>query len=269
MTINQFIDQAIAKLSNQNISSARLDVFMIASFILDKPKEWLLINGSQQLSSDSLELLNEAIKKRINKIPVAYITGYKWFYGHKFKINNKVLVPRPESEVLVDEASRVIKDSSSKILDVGTGSGCLAISVGLKHPNANITACDISDRALSVAKENALNLGSKIKFIQSNLLSNVDKNFDVIIANLPYISRTWTDLSPELKAEPELALYAADNGLALIKKLIKMAPDHLNIDGYLILELDTRQIDQINQFAKRHGFDISNTQPFCLTLQKS
>ncbi len=179
--------------------------------------------------------------QRTQRQPIAYLTGRRDFYGRSFLVNEQVLVPRPESEVILAILDELAQDHHLRtVLDVGTGSGCLAISVKLTHPDLAVSACDISESALPVARLNATRLlpsGQQIKFYQSDLLSDlpVGSRFDLIVANLPYLSPGQDDLSPELAYEPAIALYADDDGLSLIKQLITTAPDSLTPGGYLLL----------------------------------
>jgi len=245
-------------------------------------------------------------------------TGY--FYGRPFYIDERVLIPRPETEQIIEQvlnklapkgaepqltATRLSKDGERvsdesrndgheerrgsnvvaeapgviSILDLGTGSGAIAITLALELPRAKITASDISQDALAVAKINQEKLApnSKIHFVQSDLLQNfcnkqsssADAKFDIIAANLPYVDKNWTWLDrAALAHEPEIALFAKDSGLELMKKLIRQAPDCLTENGILILELDPCQAPHMKNYANEHGFDIAHERPFCLTLRQ-
>jgi release factor glutamine methyltransferase len=182
-------------------------------------------------------------------------------------VTKDTLIPRPETEALINLAKTL---NAQKILDVGTGSGCIAITLALEMPQTEIEAVDISPKALEIAQENAKNLGAKVKFYQSDLLENTEK-YDVIVANLPYVDKNWDWLGSELDYEPETALYADDGGLELIKKLISQAPQHLNHDGYLLLEADRSQHEKIASYASDHFDILSNpndqTLALCLCLR--
>ena len=184
-----------------------------------------------------------------------------------------MLVPRPESEVILAILDELAQDHHLRtVLDVGTGSGCLAISIKLAHPDLAVSACDISESALSVARRNAARLlpsGRQIKFYQSDLLSNlpVDSRFDLIVANLPYLPPGQDDLSPELAFEPAIALYADDDGLSLIKQLIITAPARLTPGGYLLLEMSTKQIEIVASYATDYRYQVVKRESFHLLMR--
>jgi release factor glutamine methyltransferase len=177
-----------------------------------------------------------------------------------------VLVPRPETEQLV-EAVLNYKNSLGTVLDVGCGSGCIGITLKLEAPEAGVTLSDVSPAALKVAHQNSKTLGADVQFIKSDLLNSVHGKFDTIVANLPYVAHSW-QVSPATQYEPKLALYADDDGTALIKKLILQAPDCLNLDGILALEMDTRQVESITDFAVKSGhFTVLQKALFFAILQ--
>lgn len=197
------------------------------------------------------------------------------FYGREFAINQDVLTPRPETEQLIDEVLSLcgkpilpgIKPPKAKldpqnltILDIGTGSGCIAITLSLELPKAEIYASDISKKALKIAEKNAKKLKAKVKFITSDLLENIDFIPDVTVANLPYVDQNWNWLDREsLKQDPDLALYANDGGLELIKQLI-----NTNSSKYLVLEADPIEHQDIINYAKKYRLFRQNG--FILTL---
>ena len=192
------------------------------------------------------------------------------FYGRDFTINKDVLNPRPETEQMVDEVLKLcgkpilpgVKPESLKldpqnltILDVGTGSGCIAITIKKELPEAKVYASDISEKAIKIAQKNAKNFNANINFITSNLLENINFTPDVIVANLPYVDENWDWPDKDsLKDDPDLALYAKDDGLALIKELIDTATSN-----YLILEADPCQHDKVIEYAKNKYKLINQT----------
>jgi len=254
-----------------------------------------------------LDEANKLLARRQNREPLAYIFRVKEFYGRNFIVTPDVLIPRPETEHLVDcvlslrgesrsnpvkssqtGSPRYARDDAIKVLDLGTGSGCIGITLKLEHPELEVTLSDISNKALSAAKQNWLILSrceakaeaiqintldrhanelarDDMRFIKSDLLSGINDRFDCIIANLPYVDSTW-QVSPEVKFEPADALYANDNGMELIKKLINQAPKHLSKNGFLILELDPRQMKLVKKHANTYGFKLLNESPFGLVF---
>ena len=213
--------------------------------------------------------------------PEAYKKGAQNFYGRDFLVSPSVLIPRAETEMMVDEVlvlagkaylpgmktpERKLPDSPV-ILDVGTGSSCVATTLKLEIPEAKVIGLDVSEEALDVARKNAEKLGAKVEFMQSNLLSGYHgKDPDVIVANLPYVDKDWDWLDKEaLAAEPSLALYAGNHGLELIFKLIEQAKGRCK---WLIIEADPCQHEQIIKYAFDFGFSHEKTSGFQLVFHK-
>ena len=231
----------------------RLDSELIIAHILGKERSFLHAHPEYEFSKTELAQIRAATERRASGEPLAYILGYKEFYGRIFKVTKDTLIPRPETEALIIEA---ISLRPKSILDVGTGSGCIAVTLSRELPNTSIDAIDISESALAVARENAQKHHAKIAFVQSDLLSNLyeEQKYDLIIANLPYVDKNWTWLGIELSFETESALFAEDSGLELIKKIILQAPSHLNSHGHLLLEADQIQHQAIIDFAQKSGY---------------
>ena len=204
-----------------------LDAELILAHSLGAERTFLHAHPDFELSEEIAQKANLALERRQNHEPLAYITGAKDFYGREFQVTEDVLIPRPETEVLIEVTKRL---KPTKILDVGTGSGCIAVTLAKELPGAIVTGIDISEKALEIAEK-----------------------FDLIIANLPYVDRDWDWLGPELQFEPKTALFAEDGGLELIKKLIQQAPEHLEQGGCLLLEADKTQHQKITDFAIKTG----------------
>jgi release factor glutamine methyltransferase len=289
MTTGNWILNAAQKLRRVGITSSRLDVELILARRLDKSREWLLAHNDFELNEVVLKQAQDDIVRRLNHEPLAYILGKKEFYGRTFMVTPDVLIPRPESEQIIEQLELIchpefisgssicrgqilkrVQDDEVGVLDIGTGSGALAITAALEFPFTQVTASDISDAALKITQQNAKKLGARVTFVKSDLLDNIDEEFDIIIANLPYVDRNWhAEIeSPEISHEPETALFTDDGGLKLIKKLIQQAPAHLSQNGHLILEMDPCQIETIKEFATGHGFITISEWPFGVTLQK-
>ena len=206
-------------------------------------------------------------------LPLAYQEGFAYFYGRKFLVTPATLIPRPETEdiirlVIASEA----KQSSQKILDIGTGTGIIPITLSLELKNISITATDISPAALKVAKQNTAlhKVTDKTTFIKSDLFQNLqDKKYDIICANLPYVDKTWPWLDQKALAhEPAIALYTKDHGLYLIKKLIREASSHLAKKGHLLLEADPSQHKNIINYATTHHLTLHQTKNYILNFTK-
>ena len=282
MNVNSWLKKASSSID-------RLDAELILASIFDKDRTFLHAHADEELTAEQQKVVDDMLLRRQKHEPLAYILGYKEFYGHKFYLTRDVLIPRPETEALVDIASELYQKLSAnavkpvkttgttkavqtiqsgepiKILDLGTGSGCIALSLASKlsqsaknhaEPEANIqiVASDISAKALACAEYNAQKLQIKsISWVKSNLLkSKTFKNqtFDIIVANLPYVDKAWPWIDKNtLKYEPKLALYASNYGLGLIKNLIDKAPKHLKKGGFLVLEADICQHQAILDYA--------------------
>ena len=206
----------------------------------------------------------------------AYKRGFQDFYGRDFIVTPDVLMPRPETEAIIDIVKSLAGKSilpgvkaptariaeNAKIIDVGTGSGCIAITIKKELPLTEVTGVDIDESALKIAGENAKKQDAEIALKQSDLLKNINENYDIIIANLPYVDPEWDWLDKDaLSIEPAIALYAEDHGLALIKELIKQAK---NKTTYLILEADPCQHEEIIEYAAKNGFQHLETSGFAL-----
>lgn len=215
-----------------------IEADLLLGHVLKQSKEFLYLHDDKKLTSVQQNKFLGMTKKRQTGLPVAYLIGYKYFYGLKFKVNKDVLIPRPETEWIVDKTLQIIGKKPLSIIDVGTGSGCIAISLA-KNSKAKIFATDISNRALKVAKENAKINKVKIDFSKHNLLEGVKGKFDVIIANLPYVPVSeYKKFKKNLKFEPKLALTDGTNDFILIEKLLTQASGRLNSNGKILLEID-------------------------------
>ncbi len=254
MTVGEFLGTTTTAFKQVGITSARLDAQILLGDALNKDKSWLLANPESKIPKKILESVNLQAKARLRRIPLAYIRGHIEFYRRNFMINPNVLIPRPETESLIELIKKYVH--LGRLIDVGTGSGIIAATAALEQPLLKIEACDISTEALRVTVHNtAMMAGSKIKVFQSDLLNQASGQYDAVVANLPYVSRSW-QVSPEVSAEPAQAVFADDDGLALIYKLIAQVPKYLNPGGYLILEADPRQHDTIKKAAAEHGLNF-------------
>lgn len=214
-----------------------------------------------------------------SKLPLAYQRGMQDFYGRDFVVNPNVLIPRPETEMMIDLMLSLVgkpylpgvKPNKAKlpqeltILEVGTGSGCIAITLKLEIPKAKLFATDISDKALRVAHDNADRYNADVKFMKSDLLNDINIIPDIVVANLPYVDEDWEWIDKKaLSAEPREALYAADHGLELILELI----NQVNAKGirHLVLEADPCQHERIVDYANKKGLNLIETRGFVFYL---
>lgn len=217
----------------------------------------------KKLNNAQLKKLENIVQTRISKnFPIQYIIGEAYFMGEYFKVTPEVLIPRDETEILVNKAIEIIKKHEfSSVLDIGTGSGCIACTIA-KQTNATVLGVDISSDALRIALDNVtkLNINNHAVFRKSDLFSKVrsDEKFDVIVSNPPYIPHN-TELEKEVLAEPHIALFANDNGLYFYKKIIAEAPNYLNSKGYLMFELGINEAKSVKQIMQK---DFENIEIF-------
>lgn len=292
MTIQQFKSQAIKTLSETS-PSAPLDVSVMLEFCLKQNKTWILMNNTAKLTEEQLDWLNQGIEKRRQGLPVAYITGHKEFYGYDFFVSPAVLIPKPDTEILIEKAlDEIIAKMDARpnivlsICDMCTGSGCIGISVLRQlideyHIPAGklpkFTFVDISSDALEMARKNAVKLlGQEEKdehrFIQSNLFEDVPYTFDIILTNPPYIPASMVDeLLKDGRSEPRLALdgdvgeygqsTATNDGLDLIRRLIPQAYERLIHNGVLLMETGEYNAEQTKTLFQEQGFRCTKIIP--------
>ncbi|HAM87936.1 MAG: Release factor glutamine methyltransferase [Candidatus Falkowbacteria bacterium GW2011_GWC2_38_22] len=282
LNIRQALQFALKQLSKNKILDPLFEAELLLSNILKKEREHILTYPNKKISQLQFKKFKTAVKQRVNNTPFAYISEYKYFYGLKFFINNNVLVPRPETEMMVEEALKysIFNNQHSIFIDIGTGSGCIITAIvknildsGLENSNYTFIASDISSKALATAKKNAkLNKVNRfIKFYQGNLLHPIiniinkskienHKSQIIITANLPYLTPTQIKNSPSIQKEPHLALTAGSDGLKYYRILFKQINSiryHLKAKCYqlpatqLILEIDHTQKTSITKLIKQ------------------
>lgn len=267
MIISEWLKAAIKSLKNVGISSARLDAELILANTLRKNRTYLHAHLDEEIDPRRFDIANARLDLRLDRVPIAYILGYKEFYGRKFTVSPSVLIPRPESEDLI---SLFLELTASEIaekvlIDVGTGSGCLGITAKLERSNLSVILSDISKPALNIAEKNANALNTDVHIQQQSLLNGQLRPVDYIFANLPYVDKNW-DVSPELQYEPEIALFAEDEGLKLILQLISQAPRCLTPEGLLFIEADPQQHNRIINEAVKNGFVKERVLNYILVL---
>jgi release factor glutamine methyltransferase len=274
ISISDWLAEATHSLVFNNIPSGRLDAELLLAHTLKKPRTWLHGHGDEPLEARANEIANARLDLRLDRVPVAYIIGHKEFYGRRFKVTTSTLIPRPESESLIELLATAIPKNQSllnerplRVIDVGTGSGILGITAKLEHPELDVTLSDISRHALTVAEQNARALQADVSILSSNLLVNYPLVADIIIANLPYVDAEW-ERSPETDHEPASALFAAQNGLALIFELLIQTRSKLALGGKLILEADPEQHPAIIKEATKNGLVHVETIDYAVLLEK-
>ncbi|WP_456457232.1 peptide chain release factor N(5)-glutamine methyltransferase [Thermovibrio sp.] len=257
-TVGSIVKRATEILREKGSKSPRLDAELLLVHSLKlKDRVELYVNFDRPLTEREVEEYRQLIIRRVKGEPVAYITGKKEFFGFEFKVKRGVLIPRPETETLVEEALKLLKGKKGqRIVDVGTGSGCIAITVcKLTKGENRVIGVDISKEALKVAKENAKRLKCQVQFVRTSLLKGLKGPFDAIISNPPYIGIGDKRVEREVvKYEPAVALFAGRTGLELIEKLIRDSYGKLRKGGFLALEFGEGQGKEVRELLVKAGF---------------
>lgn len=273
-TIGSWLKKSVEKLRTAEIKSGKLDSELILARVLKVERTKLHANPQKKLSKTVVFHANNFLNKRVRRIPLAYIFREKDFFGRTFFVNENVLVPRPETETLIEITKKYAKNSD-KILDIGTGSGIIPITLKAElGDEIEVFASDISVQALAIANLNAQKiLSQNIELFESNLLEQIPaetlSKITIITANLPYVNRDWVDFEKnnELHHEPQIALYAQKNGLELIFKLIYQAQDLPKLEK-IILEADPSQFKEIEKYANSCGFSKIISENYTITFKK-
>ena len=258
MNYQQCYEMGVFRLEAADIAEAKLDARLLLEYICGTNRNDLLVHGDREVSKEQMEWYEAAIAKRESRIPLQHITGEQEFMGLTFQVNEHVLIPRQDTEVLVEEVMRDMMDGMH-ILDMCTGSGCILISL-LHYSNDCVgTGVDLSPNALLVAKENAEKiLGEKCSysFIESNLFENVEGVFDVIVSNPPYIQTKVIDtLMPEVRLhEPMMALDGSEDGLLFYRRIVEESKMHLRKEGRLCFEIGYDQGEAVKKLMEDGGF---------------
>lgn len=248
MDINKVLAEAKEILKKNEIDSR--EARLLLAFSLETTLEKLFMKN--EITYKEYKNYMKIIKKRSAGIPYAYITGHKEFMKLDFIVNKNVLIPREDTEILVQEA---IKINKKEILDMCTGSGCIAISLALYIENSLIDAVDKSKRALKIAMFNAKKNNANVNFINSNLFEKIEKTYDLIVSNPPYIKTDDLNaLQKEVKNEPKMALDGGKSGILFYKKIIKQAKNYLNENGFLLLEIGYDEAEAISNLLKSNNY---------------
>ena len=242
MTIKETLRKGLIQLKTENVTEPNLKARLIMQYILNKPRQYLIIYDNQVLTLRQEVNYFKAIKRLINGEPIQHITHQQEFMKLNFFVNEDVLIPRPDTEILVEEVIKIArKINAKKILDMCTGSGAIAVSLAKYLDNVEITAVDISEKSLDVAKTNAKNneIENKITFIESNLFENiVNEKYDIIVSNPPYIRKdVIKTLTKEVQKEPKIALDGGYDGLDFYRKITHQSEEYLKFNGYLCFEI--------------------------------
>lgn len=254
MTIKEVLSKGMIILKGNNVDSPKLKSRLLLQYILKKPRQYLIVYDNEEVGKKEQWEYFVNIEKISNGVPLQHITHHQEFMKMDFYVDENVLIPRPDTEILVEEVIKIAsKMNEPKILDLCTGSGAIAISIAKNVPNAEIYAVDISSKAIEVAKKNAKELETNVKFIKSNLFNKIDKmKFDIIVSNPPYIKKDVIKcLSKEVQKEPELALDGGIDGLDFYRKISAQAIDYLKLGSFLCFEIGYDQKDEVMEILKK------------------
>ncbi len=244
-----------------------LDSSVLLAFAAGISREKLLASYSDRVPDDTADAFRKLIKRRIDGYPVSYIRGVKEFFGRDFYVDERVLVPRPETEIMVERVIEIAADLKAnrngetvRILDLCTGSGCIAVTLKKEIPYAEITASDISAEALETARKNSRHLYASISFIQSDLFENIRGKYDIIVTNPPYVEAEVCDeMQAQNWPEPRLALDGGTDGLDIIRIIVESSMDYLTDNSYLLIEAGWKHSEEIRNLMKDAGFTGTDT----------
>ena len=258
--VSEALRDAARLFRDAKIETPVLDAEVILAHVLKVERYMLISDGGMELPGASYGRFVKLVNRRLQREPVAYLTGRKEFYSLEFLVTRDVLIPRPETELIVDLAL-YYAIRNSRVLDLGTGSGAIAVALNHSRDDLAVCASDISIPALKIAKKNTKRIlgAGKIKFFAGDLFEPFPgQKFDMILSNPPYIARdAMKTLQPELSREPETALLAGKNGRAVIEKIVALSRGHLTLEGKLILEIGSEMKEYAVDHGSRHGFDVS------------
>jgi release factor glutamine methyltransferase len=258
MRIAEALAQAVIRLGNEGVESPRLDAELLLAHALGVNRAAILARPEQQLTPKELTHYQDLIARRADREPLAYITGHREFFGLDFLVDRRVLIPRPETELLVEHTLRIARRWAApiQIADVGAGSGAIAVTLALHLPQAVVYALDASEDALAVVAENARRHGvaERVHCLPGDLLSSLPGPVHLITANLPYVTTgEWQSLIPEIRDhEPRAALDGGPDGLTLIRRLLATADRHLCPGGALLVEIGASQGPAVTAMAREH-----------------
>lgn len=254
--VKDVVAKAIEKLDAAGIAESRIDSWLLAESVLGVSRQDLFLEPEKSVSEEQAQKYFNAVSVRVKHIPLQHITGYQQFMDLEFVVNKDVLIPRPETELLVEQVVSYIKDNDVKVLDMCTGSGCIAVSVDRMCANADVTAVDISEKALKVAGENNIRNEGRVTFVQSDLFENIHETYDIIVSNPPYIptSDIETLMEEVREHEPRLALDGSTDGLKFYREICTNAVNYLNENGKIFLEIGYDQGRTVPELLRENGF---------------
>lgn len=280
MSLDVWLAQKTKQLKDTGVSTARLDCLVLLEDALGKDRSWLLAHPETECKGPTLKLLNEQIDRRVGHEPLAYIRGKSEFYGREFAVTPDTLEPRSETETMIDllksHIPHLLKDGPLYIVDVGTGSGCLAITAKLEFPISTVYATDISEPCLEIAKQNAKKLKADLEFYRGNLLEALPassvRGHSIILANLPYVPDAHT-VNQAAMFEPKIAIFGGPDGLDIYRELFLQIAKSLQFDSekpqYVLCESLPFQHTELTQIAKTAGYKLKTSEDFIQVFELS
>ncbi|MDD7740318.1 MAG: peptide chain release factor N(5)-glutamine methyltransferase [Fusicatenibacter sp.] len=254
-TLKSVLESAILYLQECGIEDAARDAWLLMEYVSGMNHSTYYANSSDEMDRGQYQRFRELLEKRGSHIPLQYLTGEAWFYGLCFHVNEHVLIPRQDTEVLVEEALSHLS-GGERILDLCTGSGCILTAILHETPGCTGTGADISPEALEIAAENAAELGERAQFVKSDLFRDVEGSYDLIVSNPPYIrTQVIEELMPEVKDhEPRIALDGKEDGLYFYRRIISDARGYLKEGGYLCVEIGYDQGQEVRELMEQSGY---------------
>ncbi|NLJ81124.1 MAG: peptide chain release factor N(5)-glutamine methyltransferase [Firmicutes bacterium] len=262
-SIGELIKLSAGYLTEKGCSSPRLDAELLLGHVLGLDRLSLYLNLDKPLNKKEVDEYRALIGQRGQRVPVPHLTGEREFYSLALSVSPQVLIPRPETELLVDKVLELIEPAEPVwILDLGTGSGAIALALACQDPNIFVTAADLSAAALRVAEKNAeqLEMNAQIDFIESDLFENIQGKYNVICSNPPYIPRAQlAQAMPEVRKEPALALDGGEDGLVFYRRILNQAASFLEHSGFVVLEIGCDQARHVREIGEQRGLSWQET----------
>ena len=257
MRLDRWLQNAQAGLKRAEITNASLEAQVLAAHVLGTDRGGILTHPEWEINE---AFANELLQRRLQHEPLAYVLGYREFYGRRFAVTPSVLIPRQETETIITAFLESDLPEASRILDLGAGSGCIGITLKLECSGLSVTLADVSANALKVAQANAKAMGADVRIVESDGFAAFSNEcFDAIVSNPPYVAESDALPSEVRDYEPHAALYAGKNGLEFYKRLATEGPRHLDRRGLLLVEVGAGQAVAVQELFKEHGWQIRNT----------
>lgn len=263
MELQQWLKQAVAQLNASGIATSRLDSLVLLSDAVSHNKAWVLANPTYKLTRSQVSILKKLLNRRVRHEPIAYLRGKTEFYGREFIINNAVLEPRPETETMIDNLLKLVKNSRQteiRLADVGCGSGAIGITAALELPQAHVDLLEIDPKAIKVAKLNVRQFNLNLPVINSNLLKNTQSDYDMLLCNLPYVPDNF-HINLAASHEPRLAIFGGVDGLKIYRKLFDQIASSIKKPTYILTEALPIQHAQLADIANRY-YDLAEIDDF-------